>query len=1063
MKLSPRWVLPTVALCLILSGIAGLAYQVAWARYLALFLGHTSYAVVAVLVAFMGGLALGNAWIGRYADRVPRPLALYAWLEFAIALYAVLFPYYFEFCRDAYIPLARRFAEGSTALLALKFAFSFALILIPTTLMGGTLPVLTRLVTRSLGELRGRVANLYFLNSAGAVFGVVIADFWWIPGYGLETTVMLAALLNFIVGLIAFSASAAIREGDQATDHDPATAIIDPTVPAVSNSTPVSIPVPVPDPDEVYSPFELRLAVVGAGVSGFVAMLYEVVWTRMLALVLGSSTHAFSLMLITFITGIASGAWVVARWRKLKRSLDAFGWTELALATVLLVSMFFYHLLPYGFARMGDLLVRQPRAFPLYQTLQFTLCFAVMFLPALCLGMTLPLATRAATSELARTGRSVGLVFSVNTLGTVLGAALTGLVLLPWLGLALTFALGIALNAALALVVLLRNHPHRTLVLWIGAPAFAAALLGLAQVTLEDTWRKAFSIGLWRSPRIPPTLTEYLSFVRSIDLAYHRDGAGSTVAIMNTRNNKGQTGVSLVVNGKVDATSTGDRPTQILSGHIPLLLKPDSSDVLVVGIGSGMTCTAAATHPTVQRLDAIEISPEVIEAATIHFAPYHLDIFKDPRVRTIQDDAKSFLHTTDRRYDVIVSEPSNPWMAGVANVFSLEYYQVCRSRLKPGGLMAQWVQIYESNDDVLRVVLATFTSVFPFVSVWQTLPGDLILIGSAEAFEPDLDALMERYAVPSVRQDIARADIHALPVLLGLQALTSERTAFIPPAGTPLHSDYLPVLEFYAQRAFFVRDRAILINLLDEHRLPRPRTLLGRYLERHPLSADDLAAFTLFQIEYDLPAGATYRSLLEHWRLTQPNALMPAEASAKLDYPLPISELEALRLAPLREIMFANAPTDPELLRMYSRHLMNAYRAQRSVFHLPNASELDAVLLRLVETDDLHRASHQLRLAELAADQGNIPRLMELGEAALIPRLDSSESRLDFDYHAPARVLHDIIDALLVANRLPEAVSWVNGARASGFLDPEERYFQARLDVLARKVMALAEASTVSP
>lgn len=1055
MKLSTRWVLPTVALCLILSGIAGLAYQVAWARYLALFLGHTSYAVVAVLVAFMGGLALGNAWIGRYADRVPRPLALYAWLEFAIALYAVLFPFYFEFCRDAYIPLARRFAEGSTALLALKFAFSFALILIPTTLMGGTLPVLTRLVTRSLRELRGRVANLYFLNSAGAVLGVAIADFWWIPGFGLETTVMLAALLNFIVGLIAFAASAGIREGDRSTTPDPATADLEPT--------PHTGSIPPPDTDEVYSPFELRLAVAGAGVSGFVAMLYEVVWTRMLALVLGSSTHAFSLMLITFITGIASGAWVVARWRKLRRSLDAFGWTELALAAVLLVSMFFYHLLPYGFARMGDLLVRQPRAFPLYQTLQFTLCFAVMFLPALCLGMTLPLATRAATSELARTGRSVGLVFSVNTLGTVLGAALTGLVLLPWLGLALTFALGIALNAALALVVLLRHHPQRTLVLWIGAPAFAATLLGLAQVTLEDTWRKAFSIGLWRSPSIPPTLADYLSYVRSLNLAYHRDGAGSTVAIRNSKTDSGQPVVSLVVNGKVDASSIGDRPTQILSGHIPLLLKPDSSEILVVGIGSGMTCTAAATHPTVTHLDAIEISPEVIEAATIHFAPYHLDVFKDPRVRTIQDDAKSFLHTTDRRYDVIVSEPSNPWMAGVANVFSLEYYQVCRSRLKPGGLMAQWVQTYESNDDVLRVVLATFSSVFPFVSVWQTLPGDLILIGSAEALEPDLDALIERFNVPAVRKDIARADIHALPVLLGLQVLNTERTAFIPPPGTPLHSDYLPVLEFYAQRAFFVRDRAILMNLLDDHRLPRPRTLLGRYLERQPLSPDDLAAFTLFQIEHDLPTPATYRSILEHWRLTHPTALMPAEASAKLDYPLPVSELEALHLARLRDTMFEIAPTDPELLRMYSRHLMNAYRAQRSVFHLPNSTELEAVLLRLVETDSLHRASHQLRLAELAADQGNIPRLLELGEAALIPRPDASEARLDFDYHAPARVLHDIIDALLVAHRLPEALSWVQGARASGFLDPNERFFQARLDVLARKVMALAEASSVSP
>src|SRR6185295_15013119 len=358
MSKSMRPVLATAIFCLLVSGAAGLVYQVVWMRYLSLFLGNTSYAVVAVLVAFMGGLAVGNAWLGARADRIKQPLAFYAWLEIGIALYALVFPSYYEFCHHVYVGLAKGLRPGSGGLLSLKFAFSLAAILVPTVLMGGTLPVMTRLVTRSLGELRERVSTLYFFNSLGAVFGCFVSDFWWIPSLGLQATVLAAAVMNLAVGGVALLANARMKE---------------------ALAAPEGAPVLRPEGEETFTPAELNIAVIGIGVSGFVAMLYEVVWTRLLALALGGSTHAFSLMLVTFITGIAAGAWLVGRWRKLRRSMDVFAWAELGLASVLAVSMWFYDLIPYWFVRLAGLLARKPEAYPFYGLAQAAICFGVMF------------------------------------------------------------------------------------------------------------------------------------------------------------------------------------------------------------------------------------------------------------------------------------------------------------------------------------------------------------------------------------------------------------------------------------------------------------------------------------------------------------------------------------------------------------------------------------------------------------------------------------------------------------------------------------------------------------
>jgi spermidine synthase len=1030
-KSNARLIFATVIFCFLASGAAGLVYQVAWARYLALFLGHTSYAIVAVLVAFMGGLALGNFWFGGIADRSRKPLAIYAWLEFAIGLYGILFPAYYAFCHDAYIALARTLGAESTALLGLKFMFSFLTILLPTVLMGATFPVLVRFVTRSLSELRERVAALYAINSAGAVAGVLIADFWWIPSVGLEATVYGAAGLNLMAGLVSFVLSLRIEDG---------TIRQEPSAPVVKRV------------EENYTEGELRLAIVAIGISGFVAMLYEVAWSRLLALALGSSTHAFSLMLITFITGIAVGAWIVYMWKSLRRTLVAFGWAELALAFTLLVSMFFYQYLSFWFVKLAGLLARREEAYPLYEFLQALICFGVMFVPAVCLGMTLPLISRVATVELSRTGRSVGKVFAVNTLGTVLGAVVTGLWLMPWLGLAQTFAVGIALNAMIGLAALTWSQVSRR---WVAVVAPLVAGVGVfwfAGAMLDPIWQRAFSLGLWRMPELPPNAAVFRQMIRDVPLIYHKDGAGSTVTVYSWEEG-GRNQVSLKVNGKADAGTQSDLVTQLLIGHLPMLLRPESKDVLVIGLGSGMTTSAVARHPGVERLEAVEISPTVVEAAKF-FSEYNDRILENPKLRLAVEDAKSYLKLSDRDYDVIISQPSNPWMAGVAAVFSQEYYEDCRARLRPDGLMIQWMQIYETTDRTVELVLRTFSSVFPYMSVWQPAMGDFILVGSTQPMMVNIDAMERRYADPLVHTDLARAGLFSFTTILAREIISEQNGLFVVPPDGPVHSDYFPELEYLAQKGLFLNRMASGWRHFREDFSPRATTLFGQFLRQYPLSEGDFLAFSRDYLRHGVPEPSLFRSILHRWQGNSPTPAFPLELWARGTDTTPAAELRALQLAPMREAMFEAAPTNPEPLRLHASDLMESYRSRRSIFHLPPTADLEAILERLIETDPQHQRVYRMHLAEMAWDRGDDGLCLQLGERAFDPDVTKA-GPVDFsrDRQAPLAVLYRMIESLWRAGQIEQAWHLAEQARIGGHLAGADTVFPL-LHVTYRKVQA---------
>jgi spermidine synthase len=1012
-KSGHRLLLGAAIIFLLLSGAAGLIYQVVWTRYLALFTGSTSHAVVAILVAFMGGLALGNYVLGKVADRALRPLALYGWLEVAIGLYALIFPVVFETAYGIYLTLAEGSEPGGTMLLVGKFLLALLSVLVPTFLMGGTLPVLTKMVTRSLGELQQRLSALYFINSAGAIGGVALAEFLLIPAVGLEYTVTAGAIVNLLVGVPAVligylmpAGKASLGQGEE------------------------------PPPEEIaeeteISPLDARLAVWAIGVSGFVAMLYEVAWTRLLALAIGSSSNAFAIMLITFITGLTIGAWLIGRYPVRRRHMWWLAWLEIGVGVSVAVTMCFYESFSYWFLVMTSWVARSEANYPIYQMVRFTTCFAVMIVPTIILGTTLPLVSRIATAELAKTGRSVGAVFSINTVGTVLGAGATGLFLMPVLGLARTFALGTGLNVAIGLLILARGGRARFRWRILQVVGLTVAWVLAAGVLFHDSWVDNLDIGHWRSATPPASFREFQLRGAANPAVYHRDGSGATVVVTRT-GEKG--GFALQVNGKTDASTGVDMATQQLLGHLPMLLHPAPENTMVVGLGSGVTAGSILQHGGVAYVDTVEIQKEVVAAARF-FDHVNNQVLDNPRHRLHVDDAKSFLHSRTNKYDVIISEPSNPWMAGVAGLFSREFYSMCSRRLADDGLMVQWFQIYESSDQAFDTIMATFSSVFPYLQIWRGSVGDLILVGAERPFEADVDRFVRRMAEPGVAADLQRIRINRPVVLLSHQIRGQQSTRYVVGPTTRIHSDFFPVLDHYAQLAFFALRSTEKWKRFDERDFRTGNLMLADHLAAAPLAVADIRALLEYQPIYGFLQPNQTRSLLEQWQGLAPDSLEPALKIAEERSLDDAAGVAGARLASRFGAGKGNLDPDTSVEPIAAGLMMQGYRSHRSVFYAPDPGPIERALKQFIGNDPGNRRLYHCFLLELALDAQN-----EAMIAALRAKVIDPDESTGGSFAALVRdpsiglVLYQLLDRQLNAGDIRQALGLVKLARDREFL-----------------------------
>jgi spermidine synthase len=830
--------------CFLISGVTGLVYEVLWGRYFQLFIGASSYAHTVVLATFMGGLALGNALFGRLVDRPVKTLRVYGLLEIGIGAACALFPATYDWLAATYLSLASSDTDSPLNLL-LKLLFAVVAMLVPTILMGGTLPVLVRTVIRRMGEVGSKVGTLYFLNSAGAMLGCLIAGFYLIPSFGLELAFILTAIVNIAIGILFLALS---RRQESAA-------------PSAEVTAPAPEAKVIPELGRTYGDGQIRGVYALIFLTGALTMIYELVWIRLLGLITGSSTYSFSIMLFTFIGGIALGGLIVSRLlRKERDALLLFALCELGVFLTILIMMPFYQKLPYYFNVLASMLNRSEQTFPLFIGIKIFMCTLAMSLPAILIGMTLPLASRIAVRGLKILGTGVGNVFSINTLGNVLGALLGGFVLIPWLGLQGAMVLGLFFTGAagIGLLLLARrgSFAQRLIAAAVTAIVFIIAFFA------SPSWDPALlSIGLFRDKtRFAESYEEYLKKATEFEVIYAKDGADLTVVVTQDPKDTGRRW--LKVNGKIDASTGIDMATQLHLGHVPMLLHPGPLKVLVIGLGSG--CTAnAVLHYEVEHLDIVEISESVVEASR-HFQPILPSPLDDTRTELHIADAKEFLALQPAgTYDIIISEPSNPWIAGIGNLFSQEFFATAKSRLKPGGLMVQWVQLYEMHDRIASVIFNTFSSVYPNVTAWHPGTMDLILVGSPGSHAVDYERMGRLLALPEINDELTaqrvREKVRNPLTFLAMQFMGPQafRSAF-PGEGT-INSDFFPFLEFEAPRMLFVHEGVKELFMYDGRRRPREGSDLyvAEYLGDKPLTSEQIHELLIYfgtkYTEFDVP------------------------------------------------------------------------------------------------------------------------------------------------------------------------------------------------------------------
>ena len=730
----------------VLSGAAGLVYQVLWTRLLSLTFGVTVFATSAVLAAFMAGLGLGSWLVGRFIDRRPRPLRIYALLELGIGLYALAVPSILDALSPVYVAIADRLDDRFLVFNLARASLAFVVLLVPTTLMGGTVPAIGRYLVTRHETVGWNVGLLYALNTVGAVLGTLGAGFVLIGSLGLWRTTLVAAAVNVGIGL------ALLAGGRERTAVATAAAPSAPTGPRTT---------------------AVRVATLVFAVSGFTALAYEVVWTRVLLVHLHNSTYAFSAMLAMFLLGLATGNAILMRaYDRVERPLFWLGTVEVGIGVSVVLAALAYIPLRY----LGN-----PASIGwAYALAQMFVRAGLVLLPgAFLFGMTFPLVARVVTLDLGTVGRDLAGAYAANTLGGVLGSLAGGFLLVPALGLRNTLVALAAANVCLGAVC------------WL--------------VATEDRRRArlaALALGLAVLPAVAIPRTIFFDALESKDLKliYYLEGVTDTTGVWESRTD----GHRIVTYSDMRGTAgTHTDESNRLQAHIAHLMHPNPRRSLQVCFGVGNTLAAAALHPEVERLDCVELSPHVRETAPYFWTNDR--VLENPKVRLIVDDGRNFLLRTRERYDVITLEPPDLFTAGVVNLFTEEFYRLAANALEDDGLLCQWIPAPETNEDELRMLVAAFVAVFPETSLWldgRSVGAPLLLVGSKRPVPVDVDALARRMRNEAVRADLERLRIATPATLAELFVAGPARTRRWL-AGAPPITDDRTVVDFSTPKTVY--------------------------------------------------------------------------------------------------------------------------------------------------------------------------------------------------------------------------------------------------------------------
>jgi len=799
-------------LVFILSGAAGLIYESIWSRYLGLFVGHSAYGQVIVLVIYLGGMSAGAAIAARYSERIKEPLVGYAIVEVIVGLIGLGFHDIFIATTNfAYSSLFPALAGGSM-LLIVKWLLASALILPQSILLGATFPMMSAgLIRRTSSDGTadsGRtISVLYFANSIGAAAGVLIAGFYLIGLAGLPGTLLAAAITNLVVGLAVFAAvrfSKDAQTGGVVGTPDPAPA--PPIRTAATEQLPMLWRV-------------LLIVSAGTALSSFV---YEIAWVRMLSLVLGSATHSFELMLSAFILGLALGAfWVRTRADSFRDPIRALGVTQWCMGALAMATLSVY---VSSFGWMITLingLDQNVDGYHFFTVARYAIALVVMLPATFCAGVTLPLITRtllgAGSGE-----RAIGAVYSVNTLGSIVGAGLAALVLMPMLGLKTMLIAGAVIDMALGVWLLFIAGRNRADTKRFAVFVTGATVLLVVAVSLNVQLNKGVLIsGVFRYGKVSSATD---------DIVFYKDGRTATVSVRKA----GDGGFSLATNGKPDASLSpnwfrpfvdtsertkldGDESTQILLPLITLAHAMGAKQGAVIGNGSGLSSHLLLGSPALERLVTIDIEPEMINASKTFMKANHRN-FDDPRSVFVHDDAKSYFAASNQKFDLILSEPSNPWVSGVSGLFTDEFYQRIRTYLTPNGVFGQWLHLYEIDDGLVLSVIKAVHKNFPSYDIYLTADVDILIVASnqPELRKPDWKV----FDLPKVAMDLRR--FHKITGQAVQAARLVSREALLPlltgAEATGANSDFYPTLDLKSEQTRYMKSFATGFSGLNDSR-----------------------------------------------------------------------------------------------------------------------------------------------------------------------------------------------------------------------------------------------------
>ncbi|HAG50473.1 MAG TPA: hypothetical protein DCL42_03960 [Deltaproteobacteria bacterium] len=762
-----------------LSGLSALVYEVVWMRMLTLTFGTTVFAVSAVLSAFMAGLAIGSYSLGSVVDRAKNPLKLYILLELGIGIYGFFTPLLFKHLDKIYLPFVNIMPESFYLLSIVRFFLAFSVILVGTALMGGTLPALSKFYIKSIEDAGKGAGRLYGINTIGAVFGSILAGFALIPYIGVKETLYTAVVVNLLIaGFLLILLS------------------------KFKNYTVVSVVRKKNISPQASITSQQKFVLAAFALSGFTALAYEVVWTRALSLIIGSSVYAFTTMLFTFLLGIALGSFIMSALMEKARGREylLFAIIEAGIALAVLFVAAFTGKLPMLFFWMAQVV---PKNFFGIQVVQIGISFIMMLPATLLMGALFPLVLKMYADAIDKVGREIAHVYASNTVGTILGAFSAGFIFIPLFGSETTLKALTCVNVLIAAFFFL-NYAELSV---RNKKAFAGSIAALFLII-------NLIIPKWNPMHMNSNLPNFIKiiaekpslfidrFLKGSEPVYVNEDVWGNILVYKFFDGS----INLNVNGHGEGgTYKMDMPVQIELAALPSLLHPNPEKALLVGLGAGITLGALEQMQGIKEIDCVEISGGVVKANS-YFAPYNNNALSDKRLNLVIDDARHYLNRTEKKYDLIINGPSYSWISGASNIFTLEYLKLAREHLNNDGIMAMWFHLYNMMPSGIESFLRTVSEVFPQTTVWfSSSGGEFIIIGSNKKISVDYARLVSRLNDSNVKSELGRVNLLQPESIIG-SYLMGEDLLARRVKNAPLNTDNRPYLEFFIPRHLYQWD-----------------------------------------------------------------------------------------------------------------------------------------------------------------------------------------------------------------------------------------------------------------